>query len=85
MNAEQEKQQPGDKVRYHKLTFLQYVLYLGVTPCALAALALLVFIVVRGTSKDKDARRGQEERSQEIHNARTLTAGETPVYQTFKH
>lgn len=30
-----------------KLTLLQYVIYLGVTPCALAALALLVFIVVK--------------------------------------
>ena len=30
-----------------RLTLLQYVVYLGVTPCALAALALLVFIIVK--------------------------------------
>lgn len=35
------------KGKDRKLTLLQYVIYLGVTPCALAALALLVFIVVK--------------------------------------
>ena len=36
-----------------KLTLLQYVIYLGVTPCALAALALLVFIIVKGPGKSQ--------------------------------
>ena len=31
---------------------MQYVIYLGVTPCALAALALLVFILVKRLGSD---------------------------------
>ncbi len=46
MDAESEQTKSGN-TKYRKLTLLQYVIYLGVTPCALAALALLVFILVK--------------------------------------
>lgn len=42
-----ENRQPENNRKERKLTLLQYVIYLGVTPCALAALALLVFILVK--------------------------------------
>jgi len=48
MKDESEKMKVGGKVKDRKLTLLQYVIYLGVTPCALAALALLFFIIFRG-------------------------------------
>lgn len=42
-----ENLQQENRRKERKLTLLQYVIYLGVTPCALAALALLVFIIVK--------------------------------------
>lgn len=51
MSDKTEKNTFGGKGKYRKLTLLQYVIYLGVTPCALAALALLVFIIVKGPGK----------------------------------
>lgn len=42
-----ENRQSENNRKERKLTLLQYVIYLGVTPCALAALALLVFIIVK--------------------------------------
>ena len=56
MESEKNQKKIDGKANNRKLTLLQYVIYLGVTPCALAALALLVFIVVKQSRTEKPPR-----------------------------